>query len=248
MRIAIISDIHEDIKSLSQAFKKIDKMAIDKCVCLGDISGFSAPHYEHYNSRSAHECLSLIRKNCDTIVLGNHDLNVVGKIPKNSPDFIFPENWFELDYFEKKAIARGRVWLYQENELPALYSHEDLEFLSQKKEIETVEIDGLKILFTHFAYPNLTGSEKSFYFDAFDFAPHFGLMKKMGCEISFMGHAHPSGIMYFSQSDSFRNRFKKISLPSEPVCIVAPSITQSGIKNGFLVFDTGKLEIEAVKI
>lgn len=248
MRIAIVTDIHEDIKSLNLAFKKIDKMKIDKVVCLGDISGFSAPHYEHYNSRSAHECLKLIRQNCETIVLGNHDLHVIKRIPENSPEFKYPDNWYDLDYFVKKFIAKGRVWLYEENELQALYTNEDISFLSEKKEIEILEVDGKRIFLSHFAYPNLTGSERTFYHDSFDFSDHFSLMKDNTCPISIMGHAHSDGIMYFTQTNSYRNRFKKCQLPNEPVCIVAPSITQNGIRNGFLIFDTDKFEIEAVKL
>lgn len=248
MRIAIVTDIHEDIKSLNLAFKKINSYNIDNVVCLGDISGFSAPHYEHYNSRSAHECLKLIRQNCETIILGNHDLHVIKKIPEYSPEFNYPDNWYELDYFVKKFIAQGRVWLYEENELQALYTKEDLEFLLEQKELEVLEVDGLRILLSHFAYPNLSGSEKKFFYDSFDFNEHFKLMKEKDCTIAIMGHAHPDGLMYFTQTVNYRNRFKKCPLPTEPVCIIAPSITQSGVKNGFLIFDTDKSEIEAIKI
>ena len=37
MRIALISDIHEDVVSLKQALRKISKQKVDEIACLGDI-------------------------------------------------------------------------------------------------------------------------------------------------------------------------------------------------------------------
>ncbi|OQX96978.1 MAG: hypothetical protein B6I20_13645 [Bacteroidetes bacterium 4572_117] len=44
MKYAIISDIHEDIKSLVKVIGQIETIGADKLVCLGDITGFSAYH------------------------------------------------------------------------------------------------------------------------------------------------------------------------------------------------------------
>lgn len=57
MKIAIISDIHEDVVSLQLALKKIIKTGCDKIVCPGDISGFSMAHYNYHHHRNGHECM-----------------------------------------------------------------------------------------------------------------------------------------------------------------------------------------------
>ncbi len=248
MRIAIVTDIHEDIVSLRQALRKIDRLSIDKVVCLGDISGFSVPHYEHHNTRSAHECLKLLRKNCDLFVLGNHDLHAIKRIPHYSPNFEYPDNWYELNYFEKEETANGQLWIYEENELPPLYSRDDIRFLSKQNEIEVFEINGLSILFSHFAYPNLTGSEREFYFIPEDFTMHFEFMTRKKCNIGIIGHAHPAGLLYFTPTLTINKGFRKRSIPDDQVSIVAPSISQSGKKNGFLIIDSKKYEVEAVRI
>ncbi|MCF8373794.1 MAG: metallophosphoesterase [Bacteroidales bacterium] len=248
MRIAIVTDIHEDIVSLRLAFRKIEKLRADKIVCLGDISGFSVPHYQHHNTRSAHESLKMIREHCDTIILGNHDLNAIKRVPEFSPEFEYPKNWFDLDYFEKRDSSRGQVWLYEENELPPRYSKDDIAFLSSKKEMEIFETNSLSILFSHFAYPNLTGSGQEFYFDPIDFEGHFNFMQEKNCQVAITGHAHPNGLLFFTRDTMINNGFRKRKLPDEAVCVIAPSISKNGFQNGFLIFDTDKFEVEAVRI
>jgi predicted phosphodiesterase len=71
MKIAIISDIHANLNALNKVLKEIDKLNIDTLVCLGDIVGYGA---------EANEVSNLIRKNCDFVVLGNHDASVIGKL------------------------------------------------------------------------------------------------------------------------------------------------------------------------
>ena len=68
MKYAIITDIHEDIVNLKFAFQKIEKLGCDQVICLGDISGFCAPHYHYYDTRNATECLQLIREKCEIII------------------------------------------------------------------------------------------------------------------------------------------------------------------------------------
>jgi len=82
MRLAILSDIHEDFERLQLAFKKIDRKGCDSSICLGDISGYSDLHYNYPKKRNASACLDLIREKCDIIVPGNHDLHAAGKIPE----------------------------------------------------------------------------------------------------------------------------------------------------------------------
>src|SRR6056297_3454194 len=107
MKIAFISDIHEDVVSLSIAINKITKLTIDKIVCLGDISGYNPMYYDFINTRNASECLKILKENCDIIIPGNHDYNSIRKIPEYHPGFNYPSNWYELDYYEKKEISNN---------------------------------------------------------------------------------------------------------------------------------------------
>ena len=64
MRIAIISDVHGNLEALEMALWILSEKKYDELVCLGDIVGYGA---------NPNECLTLIRKNTDHILLGNHD-------------------------------------------------------------------------------------------------------------------------------------------------------------------------------
>ncbi|MGG8498168.1 metallophosphoesterase [Tenacibaculum sp. TC6] len=48
MKIAIITDIHEDCFSLLKVFKEIENRKIDKVFCLCDIVGFNLEYHHHY--------------------------------------------------------------------------------------------------------------------------------------------------------------------------------------------------------
>lgn len=67
MRLAIISDIHSNLEALERTFQAIDEADVDATYCLGDVVG--------YNADPA-RCVELVRKRCETVVLGNHDAAV----------------------------------------------------------------------------------------------------------------------------------------------------------------------------
>ena len=66
MKIAIISDIHGNLEALKATLKDIEERKVDKIICLGDII-----------AKGVHpkECLSLIRTNCEIVLLGNCDVH-----------------------------------------------------------------------------------------------------------------------------------------------------------------------------
>ncbi len=63
-QIAIISDIHGNLEALTTVLKDIKKRNITRIFCLGDIIG---------KGSHPHECIELIRKNCEVVLLGNND-------------------------------------------------------------------------------------------------------------------------------------------------------------------------------
>ncbi len=247
MRIAIISDIHEDILNLKKVLAKVEKTGYDKLVCLGDISGFSVPHYKYMKTRNAHECLSLLREKCDIIVPGNHDYHAARIIPKTSSVFDFPGNWYELDYRKKFNLANDTIWLHEENDLDPLYRKEDIAFLRSLPEYQVVETPSAHILFSHYVYPNLAGFKKGFYSTPSEFTQHFEFMKKKGCLVSFTGHAHIKGFYMVSRSYFGQYRRKKIISRNFPICIGIPPVTSNKNRSGFCIFDGEKFIVQAVR-
>jgi predicted phosphodiesterase len=64
MKIAVISDIHANLEALQVCLAKIDELKPDKLVCLGDLVDYCA---------QPNECIELVKKNADVVLLGNHD-------------------------------------------------------------------------------------------------------------------------------------------------------------------------------
>ena len=93
MRLAIISDVHEDYQSLQKILRKISLKGYDKLICLCDVTGFSPSFYRYGRTRNAEACLSLARERCDVVIPGNHDLAAVRRVPLHSATFDFPSGW-----------------------------------------------------------------------------------------------------------------------------------------------------------
>lgn len=249
MRIAIITDIHEDVISLKNALRKIEKQKCDEIVCLGDISGFSAMYYNYLQSRNAHECLQLLRENCKHILLGNHDIHAGQIIPQSCSFFEFPNNWYELDYHDRQLLGGQLLWLHEEDDLDPLYKQSDIQYLKTLKEFVVKEQGDIRILFSHYIYPNTSGLKKEFYTYRNEFQQHFNFMETQGCTISFTGHAHTNGC-FFATKHKFREKgYKKFQiLPDEPTCVGIPPITGQRKRSGFCIFDTEELIVNIIKI
>ena len=127
MKIGIISDIHEDISSLNNALRIIEQKQCDKLICLGDILGYDCNFYPKVKIRNASECISLIRKNCDWTVVGNHDLFAINKLPLSMNGFRYPDNWYELSIKQRKDLSLGKLWLYENEFLDEELNENDIE-------------------------------------------------------------------------------------------------------------------------
>ena len=244
----MITDIHEDLISLEAALRSIEKFKCDKIVCLGDISGYSIPYYDYLNSRNAHDCLRLVRAYCEIVILGNHDIHAASIIPKYCTFFDFPEDWYSLNYHQRHTLANNTLWLHEENDLNPLYKEEDLEYLRSLPEYVTVEESGVKILLTHYAFPNISGLKKEFYTYADEYTQHFEFMDSIDCSISFTGHAHVKGFTLASPKKFKQYRYKEINLTTTPCCIGIPPITSLNKRNGFCIFDLDRMRISVVKL
>lgn len=248
MKLAIITDIHEDVISLKEALKKIEKYTCDEIICLGDISGFNIPYYTYQQSRNAHECLALIRSNCKTVLLGNHDIYAGSILPKNSSFFNFPKNWYELDYMQRRKLSNGEIWLHEEHDLDPLYTDKDIEYLKSLPEYSVLKTSDLNILFSHYAYPNLSGIKKEFLAYKFQFHPHFNFMDTIESSISFIGHSHDKGFYTVTEEKLQKYKFENLDLKDETTCIGLPPITSLQDRNGFCIFDVDERYMQIIKL
>ncbi|MFO7789569.1 MAG: metallophosphoesterase family protein [Bacteroidota bacterium] len=238
MKLAFISDIHEDVVSLGMAIDKIHKLGADKIICLGDISGYNPKYYDYIHTRNASECLHIIRQNCDIIVPGNHDYNAIKKIPECSPGFNYPADWYELDHYEKRSIACDRLWDYDDAELQPKYRKADVAFLSQLNQFEILETENYNILLSHYAYPNLSGLVVDFYLYPDDFKKHFSFMAENNCKVSVLGHEHIPGMSCVMKDKMIIKRLGKKQGCKVPFLLMIPSVANGRNKNGFLILDT----------
>jgi len=235
MKYAIISDIHEDINSLKSVMDQIRRRAVDKIVCLGDITGFSEFHHSHDQSKDANACVDLLRNSCDIMVAGNHDLHSISKLPS---------------YLQRHEMAGSIVekdtWDYSE-EIPANLSAENVEFLKNLPEYY-IETDGKdQILFSHFIYPDLTGSTIAIPEYKKDLKAHFNFMKRKNCLLSFVGHTHIDG---FAESDGGYIRFSEFGhkrLLNKRKIVFGPGVVKNARRSGYMFFDSKTLELSIVR-
>ncbi|HRI48077.1 MAG TPA: metallophosphoesterase family protein [Ignavibacteriaceae bacterium] len=248
MKIGFVSDIHEDINNLQNAFRTLEEKKCDQIICLGDIVGFAIPFYKNITERDAESCVKLIRENCQHTVVGNHDLFAIRKVPTNKAGFNYKENWYQLEYEKRASLSRKKIWLYEDNEIPCVLSDKSQEFLYDLEEYQTLEIKQKKIFISHFCYPDFTGSHIHFPSEAFHLRNHFQFITKLGCNISFSGHGHPEGALV-TNCDKISNRgFGKYSLLDESLWIVAPAVARTSRKNGVMIIDIDLMELQIIPL
>ncbi len=248
MIFALISDIHEDIISLQLALQKIEKLNCDEIIFLGDISGFSVPHYFHYDYRNAHECLNIIRKNCKYIIAGNHDLHAARRISFLLPSFEYPSNWFSMDYYERFEYSQNKVWLYDNDELNPMYKHSDIDFLKTLPEQQTIHANGYKINLSHYLFPNINGSLKQIYLTPESLMPHIEYITKNNFDFYICGHIHYSGLSIVNKRGLTNKKYDKKTELKIGDSLLVPAVVANKPGNGFTVFNTENCTAISYKI
>jgi len=157
MRIAIISDIHSNLEALENVLRRIDSLKVDKVCCLGDIVGYGP---------NPNECVELIKKTTDIVVMGNHDSAVI-----NQTDIIL------FNSYAKEATEWTRRVISDENyeyllELPLKISKGNILYVHSTPLIP----EDWNYILTQY------GAEKQFnFFDE---------------EVCFIGHSHRAEIFH----------------------------------------------------
>jgi diadenosine tetraphosphatase ApaH/serine/threonine PP2A family protein phosphatase len=93
MKAAVISDIHANLPALEATLEAIEQTDFDEIWCLGDAVGYGA---------SPNECLELLADRCSVLLVGNHDLAVLGEIDIGtfSPSAAEAAIWTRLELSE----------------------------------------------------------------------------------------------------------------------------------------------------
>jgi diadenosine tetraphosphatase ApaH/serine/threonine PP2A family protein phosphatase len=110
VRIAVLSDVHANLRALEAVLAEIDAGGFDGIWCLGDLVGYGP---------RPNECVAILRERTAICLAGNHDLVVLGKIPIDSfaGEAAAAARWTQtvlhedartfLDSLEPQAVAPG---------------------------------------------------------------------------------------------------------------------------------------------
>lgn len=246
MKTGIVSDIHEDVVSLHKAFNLLEKHGCNEIICLGDTVGVCVHYNKYLDTRNAKECLRLVKQNCKYIIAGNHDQYAAAKVPEYRGGFHFQDNWYELGITKRRVLSNDKVWLY-DDEYDSNLEEEDKQYISALPEYIIIENNGRKFLFSHFLFPDITGSAKNFPDSQNKLSPHFNFMKMQGCTTGICGHIHAEGMIRSIEPKN--SVFNLIALPFKAFpfgeyklnnvsqCIAAPAVAYTDRKNGVAIFD-----------
>jgi predicted phosphodiesterase len=246
MKLGFLTDIHEDVLNLEKALSVLSKEKCDTLICLGDIVGFTIPFFRYIETRNAEECVRLIRENCSVVVTGNHDLYAIKKIPMHKAGFSYTEDWYQLDYDTRAKKARNRIWLYEDNEIRCQLSDKAKEFISNLNETEIRNYDNMNFLFSHFCFPDFTGSAIFFPREPFHLFKHFEFMRENNCTVSISGHGHPEGAIMVDENKFAMVGFGNHNLSEDPQWIVSPCVARTSRLNGILIVDTSLRQIKTI--
>ncbi len=253
MKIGIITDIHENVRVLEETLKAAEKHKCDEISCLGDIVGFDTRFYDISIKRCAKSCVELIGSNCRWVVAGNHDLNSVSRLPSWSNGFEFPGNWFTIKADERKKLSDGRVWTY-EYDAPNNLSEREKEYLNQLPEYIIPELEDIPVLFSHYIYPDFTGSTTIYVERNNQIKRHWDFMSSNKVRVSLIGHSHSifAGFAYKNRGLSVK-AFHSLPnsdflLGDDSVVVLLPPLSGDKGKTGFTIYDTSTRRLSLIHI
>ncbi|WP_368926055.1 metallophosphoesterase [Serratia marcescens] len=248
MKTGVISDIHEDVVRLEESLKLLEKLGVDEVVCLGDIVGYSVPFYGYLATRDANRCLTLVQQCCSEVVIGNHDLFAIRKVPSAATGFNYPANWYQLDFSQRKALAEERIFLYEDHELPSLLNDNSLSYLHSLPETIVKPFRTHNVLLSHYALPDLTGSCTFEVNHHHDLAAHFTLMNERHCRHGLSGNDHIPGMKIFTPERVVQTGFERYELGTGLTWITGPTVSKGTMANGIMIYDSDEMTLSAIAL
>ena len=247
MKIGFISDIHEDELRLRESIRILESNC-DRIVCLGDIIGYTVPYYGFLKSRNAHGCVQLVKEHCDIAVVGNHDLAAIGKLPRHDSDVRYPKDFYKFDLPKRTRLAKKfGIWPY-ENDLPAVIDKGDVRFLRRLPEYRVERLDGIRVLISHYGYPDLVGNLAKDIINPKDAVGQIEFQIKNKCTFGISGHDHSEGIRIFDKKQVRLIKFGSRVKIRENSWINCPCVANGTFANGVAVLDTEKTGITAIPL
>jgi predicted phosphodiesterase len=245
MRIAIITDIHEDFEMLEKAFSALNAVGYDMLVCLGDITGFAPEYYSH--TPDANSCIDLLRECADVVLAGNHDLFSAQRLPTYHLEKKIPLNWYDLTLNERYTLSNNTLWLYEEEVAPSLSAVNE-EYLAKLHETKVIDNGRSQILLSHFLQPDLAGISRWFPYRVGELRPHFRFMKECDTKLAFVGHCHPQGPTVLSKLFWSAPNYQKTKVSQKTRIILCPAIVRSAKPSAAIIFDTSTYELVPIFI
>ncbi|SET64658.1 metallophosphoesterase family protein [[Clostridium] polysaccharolyticum] len=248
MKYGIISDIHEDVVRLKEALNILEEKKVDEIICLGDMVGFSVPYYTYWETRSSNEVVNIVRAECSVVVIGNHDLNAIQKLPHHKDFFDYPTLWYALDYDTRKMLSNNKVWLY-DNDLPSCLSDKNKEYIASLPEYVVKDMGDHNVLLSHYAYPDLTGSAVEEIKDIPQLGKNFHFMSQKNCVYGFSANDHYEGVCYFTRENKGSIGFcESLELGEEPLWLHGPTVSRGEFHNGILIYDSKIRVMESIPL
>lgn len=96
-RIAVISDIHGNVPALQAVLNDIQKRAIERIICLGDLVG---------KGPDSDQVIDIVRNRCESVVKGNWDDLMNKKMEINNPAY---PAFHETQAWHKQRIGPERL-------------------------------------------------------------------------------------------------------------------------------------------
>lgn len=183
MKHIIISDVHDNFGSLAALIDNIHSLNGIGKICLGDVVGGPMERSNPDIELNSNSVIDLLFANGFATVRGNHDLFHIKELPIHQVYKKYPADYFsEID----NEVSNIPVWPFI-NERTINLSMQGKYFLKDAPEFLIIE----DTLFSHFLYPDLTGSiilNKKMLGTFFQM--HFLFMDINNCDTSFIGHLH----------------------------------------------------------
>lgn len=248
MVVGIISDVHSDYNSLKKAVAYLEKKNCDTLVCLGDIVGYNDDFTEFFKHGQAKNCVAFVLSEFDIVVMGNHDLYALRKLPLFDAGFRYPDNWYEMSLSQRKKLAGKNIWLYEDEKDDLLISKQLRDSYEIIPEFKTKYIGENLVMFSHYLHPDLSGSTTFKAKEYNEFSKHFAFMQNYECSIAFSGHTHPEGVEIVKDQQYRKFPFGEYSIGYGQVIVNVPCIAKGKIQNGVTIYHPSQGALEIISL